>query len=805
MIVTSVLSENRNGRTNNGEVKPRQSVKRADLSPALILLLGESPASIAAKLRLEKLSTVSSLDEKVEEVKYRFNPLISPYEDKSIVTLKGKVNRESRTFEIPYDPASIPNSTEIQRDQIKLPGIPEEKVLKAKAISALICKSSKKITDSTRIKDLNVYRKVFEEKAGRLSADKNDVELFTLSAFFCLEQNGGFLSKLPDGLLSENESSLPERIRVLGRYFIVNHHKADTAKKAEQFELWRTKLPEAGLTRLYDFFSPSDLLKICFPGYLETRMGKDFKYIPPVIREYLLPGCKWEGNNNLLTLACQDIFFSQGVVGEHGIVDKKAILSKDWSQIYRDKENGINGALGDSVYLHGALDALNKAAPGLFGIDEKLGQILPWKLEYIFIIDKTEEGEKKLDQITRFIVEKKLKLFNEAGEVCTRKLREVRNWTEEYNKQKIMCLSSAGIKNTEEALKRVYPDLFGWEGDKIQPGEIKYPDKWKGKEGKKLFALRFAKSLHTVFEHLKNMGVEGFENHGVIFTPKEKPPLYLPKSDFNKLKNYYIENKITWWDHYLWFNLTGGFFTVAGNLEKSFTLLFGKENRKTGCLGDSEISVEDIRERSPFKASTATELLCEVPIEYSYQDLMIKGIKKEEYSKTYTGIQGTCIESILAHEKKADALYTASFAATISIKDDEISILEKIITAKDFNNNNFILCDSDLRILLNTLKDDIVPNLRGNQEIKNTLTEALEKILNAHLPLNSPRDLLAYTTETERKFKCGNNSLGLLDEVIERIIDIINMHEFQSYKFNGNYSSQYQRIASTLNAKGVAS
>lgn len=828
VTVRKTIGSNGNGKTTNGKTATvRSSQRRSDLNPALVLALGQSPASIAAQLRLERLSKPNgheSTNGQNGRPKIKFNPLQSPHGNKSIVTLRGKATRESRTFVIEYEPSSIPNPNEIPRDQIKLQGIPEEKILKAKTLAQEI---KKEFDSVTRIKDISIFRNVFETKIKTLadstndfnSTDTNDTELFILTAYFCLVQNGGFLSKLPDGLLNNKDDSLPEMIRVLGRYFIVNVHELDTAAKVERFEDWRNKLPEAGLARLYDFFSPADLLKISFPGYLDSQVVEG-RYVPPPIREYLLPGNKWQGDSTLLTRACQDIFQSQGVVDEKGFVKREAVMTKDWSQVFRDRANGINGAMGDGNYLCGAIDALDRAVPGLVGIQEHKGQISPWRLEYLFIIDDSDEGRTRLDQITRYIVEEKLKLFDEHGKVSAQKLREVRDWVRQYDQEKRDCLIRAKVTNAEEALKRVYPDLFGWGDGQIQPGEIKYGDKWKGRAGRRLFALRFAKSIQTVCEHLKRKGVEGFQNHGVYFYPNETPPIQLPKTAFNRLKNYYIENGITWWDHYLWFNLTGGFLTVAGNQENAFTIMLGKVNSQTGTFGKSDITIDDVKERNPKRASIVTELLAEIDIEYSSKDTKIKELHAKEYSETYTGIQGTCLEPILAYNPQAQAtiktqaLYDAYMAAIIPTQDkdkltkenDKFTALEKILVARSTAcgaEGELVLSDRGLNCLLITLKEDIIPNINGSPVLKSRLIFSVEQILSVHKPYDSPRELLISATETERKFGHRNNLLSLLNDVLENIFEAIAIHELQSLKFNSACSPHYQRILDRLEIEDV--
>lgn len=808
----------------------------------------------------------------LEEKRILFKPYVHPTPNVSIVYVK---KHGSKTDLIPinieYNSDLIPDPKVTKRKDIQLEGIDQETVDKARLIAQAIKEESELATKlykeykrylakynsflatlpktsssrysdkteevkekqrkrnlamkrKTRLDQLTmppnssrirpgIFDKVFEKKVMSLAnsnaireeeEDKDNIELQALTAYFCLQQNGGCLTMFPDGYLNDSDEHLIEKARALTKYCLVNLNGENTAEAVERIQSWKDMLVKAGLTPLYFLFSPDNLLKATFPGYLDGPH--------PPIREWLLPlGIKWQDNKGLLTRACKERFSSQrGVIKDDGEVNYKVVLETDWSSIFNDPQEGIRGAFVSD--LQGILSALRLAIPGLIGIKESEGQIPPWRFTRLFILQGTN-ALKYLDLITRYIVEEKLKLFDNNGNVSAAKIKNVRDWHDQYDQEKKCSLHVVGL-NAEAALKRVYPHLFGWGNDQIKPGELNIRDKWKGTNGKRLFQLRFAHSIYAAFEALKEANVEQFVDHKVRFNLVKDEPLYLLRNEFVKLRDYYIEQNKSWFDHYIEHNLLSGFLTVAKNQKNAFEILLGKLDERTSSFGRSNITLEDVKERIPSKATIANALLSPIDSPYEISDSDIHGAGRQQDDPNSTGIQGTCLEFLTAHRPPTQvmtqtvALYEALAAAVLSsptdtsgIPTERDSVIEALLINRYTSGQKkgeLILSDFNLGILLKTFRDTIIDETKMVDELKLQLKFMITNILTCNRSATTPREILTYATENNNKNIGKVNFLDLLNYVIESTISTIAIHEFRYSENHGRYSAHYERAFGNL-------
>lgn len=745
----------------------------------------------------------------------RFIPYIHPTPGKSTIKIKKKGDHEEQIVFVEYDQDSI---SALKRSEVVLSGISEEVEGRAKLIAGSIANELKLVNElheeyrdylersraehetfktshlesnkleARRLWDLamvkkkaleaslinphttrmeidtfkRIYTKHFNERMDDNSGESfNNLELFTLTAYMCLEKNGGFLSKLPDSFLERNDRELLEKTRILTRHFLVNQKGKNTPDMVEDLLEWNASLMSRGLQTLSDYFSPASLLKIAYPGYLD---GPE-----PIIREWILPGSsKWQDDRTLLKRACKNIFYSQGVV-EDGIINRDKVFETDWGSAFRDKKTGLRGVFSSSDFLKGPFDAIRLAAPCLIGTKVEEGQIPVWKFDRL-VQWSTEEGLKVLDDLTRYLVEQKLKLFEDDGKtVSPSKIKGVKNWKKLYFEEKYLCLVSAGVDTAEAALKRVYPKLFGWEDGLILPGEVVRGDMWKGKEGKKLFRLRFAHSIYTAFERLRKNGNEEFKNHGVRFNPESVSPITLPKRDFTRLNNLYIENDIYWWKHIMYFNLNGGFGIVANqNQVDAFELLLGKVNKETGCFGKTEISVNEVHEQNPTTTGLIVDLLTES--DYEPSPMQIDGFSCKRGEPISNALE-LLLEPELHGEysQKSQAFIDAYIALKIeSEKEDQNCALEKILGEVSAFDNK------ELRTVLRTLRDSILDRTNINDESKSTLKKLIQRLIKLHSP-NTPYDVLYTAAKANRKYGMENNPLSILNSVLEHIFGVFSI------------------------------
>ena len=670
---------------------------------------------------------------------------------------------------------------------------------------------------------MDSFTQVFYEKTNGLIADGkverdllDDAGFKSLVAFLCTRKNkkNGFTA-LPFGFFDHADPELHKKIEMLGRYFVVNVSGVDTVEKAEQFKNWSGNFSKNGLQLLNKIISGDELLKYLFPGY-------------PIRSWHVYGTNKWQGEGineqevkGILSQACKEAFLDQeGVVNEDLTINLDRVAEVDWGKVFWDKQYGLRGAIGQCQFFASALDGLELAVPGIIG--NKPGQIPRAKFKYP---NKWTEGNALglIDELTRYIVEDKLALFDEQCRVSTTKIKEVPDWGTQYNDECAGCLRRAGVGTAYEALKRVYPALFGWGEEQVEPGSIRFNGMWKGEEGIKLFKLRFAKSIHSVFEQLKEAGVEAFEDHEVKFYPNLANPLHITRSDFINLKNYYIIKKISWLDHFLAFGLTAGYMDIAGGTENAFEILLGKKNGKTSCFGKTDIPIDDVVERTPMRTQLISDLLKDLgqlntPTRVSVNGIYYKTTGNTKGDKGIKGIihlEKTCLSGALEYRPPSDvseitsALYEA-FAASIipsPTKDnsgsglDRSTALEKILIAKypaGINEGKFILSDRRLSHLLKFLRDIVIDDVNIDDELKAYLKNLIDRVRHLKKPHDSPRDLLIAAAETGKSNPIKNNAFNTLNQILEHLNELVAKHEMCYLRLNNSNTVYYENIFSQI-------
>ncbi len=673
---------------------------------------------------------------------------------------------------------------------------------------------------------LEQLKEVLKEKLRYLvsegSIDHNleeDKAFETLAIYLCVRtkynSKNGFIKELPHGFLNPDDESIAEQLKTLGKYFIVNLTKNDTADKAEDFRDWAKSLSNAGLQKMGKLISPTELLKLCYPGYMDAPN-------PPIREGKISSPDKWTGEQNdstkiklMAKRTCQSVLIEEGVVDSSGNIDVEKFLEKDWGKIFYDPKYGLRGAIGICPFLPSTISCIEIAAPGLIKRDSKEGVIPYWRFKYPNKFNGSV-GTKLINEITKHIVEDKLKLIDEHGNVSAEKIRQVSDWAKQFNDECSGCLHRSGAGNAYEALKRVYPKLFGWKNNQIQPGDIRFSKMWHGYEGQVLFRLRFAKSIHTVFEKLKEQEVEGFRNHTVKFNSNSMNTLEISRRDFMNLRNYYMSKGITWVDHFAAFNLTAGFAEVAKNIPRAFAFTLGPVDKTTGRFGNTAINIEDVKDKNPTRTFLISNLLKDLDSPPKTHEVKINGLFLDYSPGNSTGIEGTCLEKYLIHRPQSDIYKTTdifykAFSAGIlpsSKKDpytktnDRTTILEKILTTTNplsHNNNDYLISDEELRGLFKVLDEEIIGNVSINDEQKNNLKGIIKRLLSSKR--SSTREILTQAIETDKKYGTRGNNLGLLNTIIEDITEAIAIHEMRHERIYKTYSTHFDRIVGNLKVK----
>ena len=761
---------------------PRDQIKLNGINPRIL-----KQARVMSRLILEEWKKAKILRAEIRELNKSYQEEIK----KSIKSVKVEGERKK----IRHEPTPEKSSLREELQSLK-------KIASQNPFFSLYNNQSKTSNET--------FTQVFNEKMSYLVSNSQvessllgDEGFKSLVAYLCIrkDKKNGF-NCLPDGFFNYDDPDVLERVRTLGRYLVVDQLGLDRASKVEEFDVWSKAFSSSKLNGITSLVSVSELMKLLFPGYLDGGN--------PPIREWMISGTnKWQGENldedivwSNAIRACKQVVLDQGVVNlSTGDIDFEKLEQVDWGTTFHDKKYGLRGAIGICDFLTGACDALELAIPGLFKVFPK------YKLKYP---NKWtgENGLKLIDEITKNIVEKKLKLLDDEGNLCREKVKAINDWARQFDEECTGCLKRSGVGNAYEALKRLYPQSFGWGEGQINPGEIRFSGMWDDKEGVKLFKLRFAKSIYDVFRQLKSQGVKGFIGSDVDFFPGFEPPIRLNRKDFITLKDYYYCKNIKWYEHMLAFNLTAGFSDVANsNTEKAFEILLGPVNAKTGCYGISKIKPEDVTALNAGETSLITELLCDLDDVYHGGDFSITGFKRSE--KDPVGIVGTPFERYLEERPEYDvlectnSLYQAFSISVLSseTKDDSSgsktndrnTALEKIIISEEFSN-------SRLKTFFRFIRDEVIDSTDLNKGVKERMKELISKLLKIKKS-SDMRDVLLNAINSNRKYSHNNNACEIISQLVEKVLTVLAINEIWTLKIRQSHTSNFDRFLGHIKLK----
>lgn len=390
-----------------------------------------------------------------------------------------------------------------------------------------------------------------------------DYEIVILTAYNCLEtkldknlsrqnkKEEGFLEAFPDGIL---KNAFLEKTKILAKHYLIDICNLDSPLSIEKLN--KTIFEDSGLFFIADSFKLPDLFRLMFPGYLDCEN--------PCIRQWHIEyDEKWSSpeSKELISRALRVILrYDLGVIKEdwsYSIADMEEV---PWGAIFNDKKYGLQNAIKYCSYIDNSLEAVELAFPSLVGINE--GQLLPWQICFngMWQIEH-KDGKKLIDKVTIYLIERKLKCVDN-GRVSGKKIKQVPSLEKEYNLIVSGCLKQSQVK-TKEALRRVYPEIFGLCEDQIRPWEMPGEGIWDGDKGKSLFRIAFTFCL--------------FESSLGNLDLSQNPPVFTftleqyEKWDKNELrgKNQTLRDLIT--DYGLSGGLKGA---CGGNLNEAIRILF---------------------------------------------------------------------------------------------------------------------------------------------------------------------------------------------------------------------------------------
>lgn len=679
--------------------------------------------------------------------------------------------------------------------------------------------------------DLAVERLIStDELDSKVRENKSFQALVTFLCQKTKRNKSGFLSAMPSGFFSYDDPDLIEKARTVGRYALVNLLKIDTAEKAEKYNEFSKDSPKIGVQYLSTILTFTDLLKVSFSGYLDGGN--------PPIREWLVSATnKWQAEESelyrvklLATKAVKNVFEEQKVVDVDGTINEERLLEVEWGTTYH---YALKGAIGICPFTMTFFDAMELAVPGIFE------QIPKFKFKYP---DKWtgQSGLKTIDDITRYIVERKLKILKPDGSLDVEKAKEVKDWSVQFNDEVTSCVRKAGLKTAYDALARVYPTACGWQGDRLDPADISFAGKWDGKDGKRLFQLKFAKCIYLLFETNKKNKIEGFEGHTASFNETSDFPLSMSKADLNLLVSYFMATGSGWANFVSDSRLAAGLRdTAAGNFETAFKMLFGKESKVNKKLGSTDLTLDDLYSRSQNRTSFVTHMIGPIQGEEKRIVVKINGFGEQRgyrnVDMAVTGIEGTCLEPLLEHAspskvpERTQILYDALAASVLPFPTmdegassrvrERNTLLEKILVAvfpeteaekaaAELNGKpkvlRPVLPEPRLKILLATVRDEVIQNLTISDSLKDNLSELITKLIALRNgSVNNCREVLLQACKANDVFQI--TPIGVLNMTFENLFESICAYEIRRNKLFGSFSPYFDRVYSTVNEEGADS
>lgn len=497
-----------------------------------------------------------------------------------------------------HDRDRAQSSSDVFCPVVPLPRVPEHAAKTARLVASALEVVLERAMNSQsqkpmRLRDTTV-RRLFDEALALCdhrvqTLARDDAGVYALAVFFNVQSRmnpSGVLQGLPMGFIRDGGVSCITR-RLLSVYFLTEIVGARTFRDLENMPGWAKRLRDAGLEQLRVDLPARDFIELAFPFCMERQGG-----MAPLVRDWKLPGSyKWVLGNPRDEASLQErirgvvreVLREQGVLNADGSVNKEVLCSTNWGTVLHQN---VPGLINRHTYLSSAVEALEIAMPGVIGT--QTGQIPPWH-----VVRTSEYSPTMVDCVTRYLVLRKLKLVDARGEACPQKIKGMADWRIQYERECASGLSCLPIPTAYEALKRCFPELFGWDESLIKPGDIRYSGMWHGVEGKRLFAQRFAWAIVQEYnrafpaDELAPQFIPHEKGSAIAIRPEQIRRLRVHLSRHGKRWSGLIQEK----------KLAAGLRAAAcGDLEEAFALLLGEPtgSSEAATFGDSGITRVDL-------------------------------------------------------------------------------------------------------------------------------------------------------------------------------------------------------------------
>lgn len=600
-----------------------------------------------------------------------------------------------------------------------------------------------------------------------------DEQFLAVATYFCVsnkENKKGFLLKFPDGFVDLKSESGVNRFESLVRFLIVNKLELDSVKSLENIRDLKKSLSNYVSPSVFRKLSPRAIIEL---AYNDFTNGAD-----PIVRPWLIYDVnKWKGTNGatLARHACSWILEIRAKVydRESNTFDTDKIETINWRELFH--KEGLAKMLeysevANTTYKAIELGAKELSGNEIFGFAEN--QVLPWKIKRTGMWSVKGKKECLIDSVTKYVVnqvlrKKKPEMFskNGKGALLPRAVVAFGGWSKIYNEVACDCLRGAKL-HPLEAIQRVYPEIFGINGDFIKPWEISNKGIRQGRKGYKIFRQQTAYALGKA-----GFGSFDYEGDNLVWKlHRQDLSNWYSKKSKDKPTLSYVMTSTEFGMSSAFRNVStkGVFhaFSILLSLRKTSNLPFksptsSQHVRKNLEYVFSEIYPEGVKinvgKKAPFRFTKDRLdkindfLLKPFPNVY-YSRLEVLPVLRNDLIRTinrekhiYKNVHEVIIESSFTDEQQFDRMYCLAFYK---------------------ENSGYLFNDNDLKELINSIKTSVMPLISCESD---ELLKFCEKFLNImeKIPTKNLRAIIQDYLKSDKEQKSGVCSIDLLNELLE--------------------------------------
>ncbi len=319
----------------------------------------------------------------------------------------------------------------------------------------------------------------------------------------------GILKTLPNDFFADET-----RVRYAARFIFSVVLKCKTARDIEKVaQSSGFDLRKHGLSQFTTRFSPRELVEIAYPDIT----GKPLQD-PPVRWWFLRSRNKWkiQGQPSMAYAGEIGAWILQFGLGAYSPETKRLIPNRlsDANLIVAFKRFGLRKLTNETIKP--MVEVLELGAKQLGCRDSVVAALGKQAMP------RSEIRKRSPDDIGNSVLKALRKTNPNFFDPTTNRLtapgfRTCQGWTQRFEQEGAAIMRAA--KQTYcDVLRRLTPEIFGWETDQIKPWEPARLNKWAGDTGTKLFRIAFA-------YHLAQSGIGTFDSSTANYRLHYQEPL----------------------------------------------------------------------------------------------------------------------------------------------------------------------------------------------------------------------------------------------------------------------------------------